>query len=78
MMVQMQETLARIETRLTNLENNRREDNHRADGGHIPCAGPSGLSRLEKTARRGPLNLGMTTQLLWPTFPLYRSTHLLP
>ena len=30
----MQETLARIETPSTNLENNRREDNHRADGGH--------------------------------------------
>ena len=34
MIIQMQETLARIETRLTNLETNRREDNHRDDIGH--------------------------------------------
>lgn len=34
MMVQMQEALVWIETRLTNLETNRREDNHRDDGGH--------------------------------------------
>ena len=33
-MVQIQETLARIETRLANLDTNRREDNHRDDGGH--------------------------------------------
>ena len=33
--VQIQEALARIETRLTNLETNRSEDNHRDDGGHI-------------------------------------------
>ena len=30
----MQDTLARIETQLTNLETNQHEDNHRADGGH--------------------------------------------
>ena len=35
MQVQMQGTLERIETRLTNLETNRREDNHRDDGRHI-------------------------------------------
>lgn len=34
MMVQMQDTLARIEIRLTNLENNQHEDNHRDDGRH--------------------------------------------
>lgn len=34
MMVQMQKTLARIETQLTNLETNQREDNHRANRGH--------------------------------------------
>ena len=33
-MVQMQETIARIATRLTNLETTRREDNHRDDEGH--------------------------------------------
>ena len=34
MQVQMQETLERIETRLTNLETNRREENHLDDGRH--------------------------------------------
>ena len=34
-MVQIQETLARIATRLTNLENNRLADNHRNDGENI-------------------------------------------
>ena len=33
-MVQMQKILARIETQLTNLENNRHEDNHQDDGGN--------------------------------------------
>ena len=33
-MTQIQDALARIETRLTNLETNWHEDNHRDDGGH--------------------------------------------
>ena len=32
--MQMQETFERIDTQLTNLENNRREENHQDDGRH--------------------------------------------
>ena len=35
MQAQLQESLERIETRLTNLETNWREDNHQNDGRHI-------------------------------------------
>ena len=34
MQAQMQKSLERVETRLTNLETNRREENHRDDGRH--------------------------------------------
>ena len=34
-MAQIQETLARMETRLTNLEKNRRDDNRHDDGENI-------------------------------------------
>ena len=34
-MIQIQETFARMETQLANLENNRRADNHRDDGENI-------------------------------------------